>query len=56
MLKDYTLEDISTLLATHYSLSPTITALGGYTDRNYLLTDPHPLTSLKLILKISSNL
>lgn len=54
MIKNYTLEDISSLLAIHYNLSPTICALGGYTDRNYLLT--HPLTSQKLILKISSTL
>lgn len=52
MIKDYSTQNIADLLSIHYGISPQISLLGGYTDRNYLLIDP--LSSLKLILKISS--
>ena len=53
MIKDYSIEDLSLILSSHYGINPNITQLGGYTDRNYLLTAP---LSAKHILKISSTL
>ncbi len=53
MLREYTSEELTTLLQKQYKLAVDIKFLCGYTDKNYLLKDTQ--TNNKYILRISGS-
>lgn len=53
MLKKYTPEDLTAILAIKYNLTASIKSLGAYEDQNYLIiTSDKP--SKKYVLKITN--
>jgi Ser/Thr protein kinase RdoA (MazF antagonist) len=54
MIRNYTVEDVTSLLHEHYGLEGKIKELGSYADRNFLLeTLGSTQGSTKYIVKIS---